>query len=149
MANSPAPTGHVPSTSPESTDQRELSILVYSDNSDTRAAVRLAVGHRPATDLPVVSWIECATAPAVLATADARYLDLIILDGEATPAGGLGLCKQLKDEIYPCPPVLVLTGRPQDAWLTAWSRADAAVPQPLDPVAVAETVAGLARHTQG
>jgi hypothetical protein len=41
--------------------------------------------------------------------------------------------------------VLVLTGRPQDAWLATWSRADFAVPHPLDPVAVAEAVAGLAR----
>ena len=72
-----------------------------------------------------------------------------MLDGEAVPAGGLGLCKQLKDEIFECPPILVLTGRPQDAWLAAWSRADAAVPHPLDPVAVAEAVAGLARRRLG
>lgn len=147
MASSPAPTGHVPSTSAGSTDQRKLSVLLYSDDSDTRAAVRLAVGNRPAADLPAVSWTECATAPAVLAMADTEYLDLIIVDAEAVPAGGLGLCKQLKDEIFQCPPILVLTGRPQDAWLTAWSRADAAVPHPLDPVAVAETVADLARRT--
>ena len=58
---------------------------------------------------------------------------LAILDGEAVPAGGLGICRQVKDEIYQCPPVLVLTGRPQDAWLATWSRADAAVPMPVDP----------------
>jgi hypothetical protein len=45
--------------------------------------------------------------------------------------------------------VLLLTGRAQDAWLAAWSRADAAVPQPLDPVAVAEALAGLARRRIG
>ena len=38
------------------------------------------------------------------------------------------------------------TGRPQDAWLATWSRADAAVPHPLDPGALAEAVAGLARR---
>lgn len=146
MASNPAPAGHDPSTPPAFTDQAELAVLVYSDDADTRAAVRLAVGRRPAADLPTVSWTECATAPAVLASADAENLDMIILDGEAVPAGGLGLCKQLKDEIVGCPPILVLTGRPQDAWLTAWSRADAAVPHPLDPVAVAEAVAGLARR---
>jgi DNA-binding response OmpR family regulator len=80
---------------------------------------------------------------------DAGDFDVLVLDGEAVPAGGLGLCKQLKDEIYGCPPILVLTGRPQDAWLAAWSRADAAVPHPLDPVAVAEAVAGLARRWLG
>ena len=36
--------------------------------------------------------------------------------------------------------VLVLTGRPQDAWLATWSRADAAVPHPIDPLLLAEAV---------
>ena len=43
---------------------------------------------------------------------DKGGIDLAILDGEAVPAGGMGICRQLKDEIYQCPPVLVLTGRP-------------------------------------
>ena len=76
---------------------------------------------------------------------DAGGIDLAILDGEAVPAGGMGIAKQLKDEIYQCPPVLVLTGRPQDAWLATWSRAEAAVPHPLDPIQLAETVVALLR----
>jgi CheY-like chemotaxis protein len=147
MASSPAPTGHHPSVVQQ--ERQELSILLYSNDADTRAAVRMAVGRRPTADLPAVTWTECATQAAVLAAVDAGQIDVLVLDGEAAPAGGLGLCKQLKDEIYRCPPVLVLTGRPQDAWLAAWSRADAAVPHPLDPVAVAEAVAGLARHRLG
>ncbi|HET7822643.1 MAG TPA: hypothetical protein VFL10_14060, partial [Ornithinibacter sp.] len=62
-----------------------------------------------------------------------------------TPAGGLGLCRQLKNEIFDCPPILVLTGRPQDGWLAGWSLADDAVSHPLDPIAVSEAIAGLAR----
>ena len=54
-------------------------------------------------------------------------IDLAILDGEATPTGGMGIAKQLKDELAVCPPILVLTGRPDDAWLANWSRAEAAV----------------------
>lgn len=123
-----------------------LSVLLYSDDADTREAVRLAVGRRPAADLPAVTWTECATAPALIEAVEAGGLDLLILDGEAVPAGGMGLCRQLKDEIYECPPVLVLIGRPDDAWLATWSRADGVVPHPLDPVAVAEAVAELARQ---
>ncbi|HEX2805713.1 MAG TPA: hypothetical protein VHN80_06050 [Kineosporiaceae bacterium] len=126
-----------------------LSVLLYSSNANTREQVRLAVGRRPAADLPPVTWLECATEDAVIAAVDAGGLDVLILDGEAAPAGGMGLCKQLKDEIYNCPPVLVLTGRPQDAWLATWSRADFAVPHPLDPVAVVEAVALLARRRIG
>jgi CheY-like chemotaxis protein len=123
-----------------------LSLLLYSDDVDTRAAVRLAIGRRVSSELPEVEWTECATQAAVLAAVDGGGFDVLVLDGEAAPSGGLGLCKQLKDELYRCPPVLVLTGRPQDAWLATWSRADAAVPHPLDPGALAEAVAGLARR---
>jgi DNA-binding response OmpR family regulator len=60
----------------------------------------------------------------------------VSLDGEATPSGGMGLCRQLKDEIYNCPPVLVLVGRVDDRWLATWSQADAVVAHPIDPRAV-------------
>jgi DNA-binding response OmpR family regulator len=93
----------------------------------------------------VTSWRECATAPAVIEAAESGAFDLLVLDGEAAPVGGLGLCRQLKNEIFECPPVLVLTGRPQDGWLAAWSQADLAVPHPLDPIALAAAVAELAR----
>lgn len=125
--------------------QPRLRVLVYSDNADTRSAVRMAVGRRPASDVPRVEWLECATPAAVVSAMDQRRVDLAILDGEASPIGGLGLCRQLKSEIYRCPPVLVLLGRPQDSWLAAWSLADNAVLHPLDPAAVAAAVAELAR----
>ena len=130
----------------EITSEREprLRVLLYSSNANTREAVRMAIGRRPAADLPVVEWVECATQPAVISNVDAGGLDVLILDGEAAPSGGMGLCRQLKNEIYRCPPVLVLTGRPQDAWLAAWSLADAVVPHPLDPFALAEALAALA-----
>jgi DNA-binding response OmpR family regulator len=129
-----------------STPESTMTVLVYSDDRTTREKVRLAVGRRPAADLPQVEFLECATAPAVLKALDAGGVDVVVLDGEAAPVGGLGLARQIKDEIYRCPPVLVLIGRPQDAWLATWSRAEAAVPHPLDPVAVASAVADLMRR---
>jgi DNA-binding response OmpR family regulator len=126
-----------------------MTVLVYSDDRTTREKVKAAVGRRPAADLPRVEFLECATGPAVLKALDAGVADVVVLDGEAVPTGGLGLARQLKDEIYKCPPVLVLIGRPQDAWLATWSRAEAAVPHPLDPVAVATAVARLMRERMG
>jgi hypothetical protein len=122
-----------------------LKVLVYSDDVNTRQQVMLALGSRPHPDLPELEYVEVATEPVVIANMDAGHIDLAILDGEAVPAGGLGIAKQLKDEIYDCPPVLVLTGRPQDAWLATWSRAEAACPHPLDPVQLAESVISLLR----
>ena len=122
-----------------------LKVLVYSDDVDTRQQVILALGKRPHPDLPEAEYVEVATEPVVLQQMDSGTVDLAILDGEAVPAGGMGIAKQLKDEIYRCPPLLVLTGRPQDAWLATWSRADGAVPHPIDPIQLAETVVALLR----
>jgi DNA-binding response OmpR family regulator len=123
-----------------------MCILVYSDDLNIRNAVRLALGRRPAPELPSVEILECATEPAVLAAMDGGGIDVAVLDGEAAPAGGMGVCRQLKDEIYRCPPILVLIGRAQDGWLATWSRADAVVAHPLDPIAVADSVASLMRR---
>ena len=129
-------------------DTRTLTVLVYSDNVDTRTQVRMAVGRRPAPDVPRVEWVECATPAAVVSAMDSGSVDLAVLDGESSPLGGLGLTRQLKSEIYRCPPILVLIGRPQDSWLAAWSLADNAVSHPLDPAGVADAVAELARGLQ-
>jgi DNA-binding response OmpR family regulator len=126
--------------------ERPLKVLVYSDDRTTRESVRMALGKRPAADLPVLEYVECATEPAVIKTMDKGGIDLAILDGEAVPAGGMGIARQLKDEIFQCPPVLVITGRPQDAWLATWSRAEAAVSHPIDPVRLAEVTADLLRQ---
>ncbi|TAK71050.1 MAG: hypothetical protein EPO13_00705 [Actinomycetota bacterium] len=125
---------------------RTLTVLVYSDDVTVREHVRLSLGRRPAAELPAVSYVECATEPALIRRMDAGGIDVAILDGEAVPAGGMGICRQLKDEIFRCPPILVLTGRPQDAWLATWSRADAVVPHPIDPLSLAEATASLLRR---
>lgn len=121
-----------------------LTILLYASNRLTREDVRLALGRKVAADLPPVSVVEVATQPAVVAAMDEGGIDLAILDGEAVP-GGMGLCRQLKDEVVRCPPVLVLTGRPDDAWLATWSRADGVVPHPVDPFRLPGVVADLLR----
>ena len=122
---------------------RTLTVLVYSDDRGTRADVRRALGRRPAAGLPLLQYVECATEPAVIARMDRGGIDLAILDGEAVPAGGMGICRQLKDEIYRCLPILVLIGRRDDAWLATWSRADAVVAHPLDPHRLAAAAADL------
>ena len=131
---------------PARTPDPTLRVLVYSDDRTTRQQVMTALGKRPAADLPALEYVEVATEPVVIRQADAGRFDLLILDGEATPAGGMGICRQLKDEIYRCPPILVLVGRPQDTWLATWSRADGVVGHPIDAVALADRVTSLLRR---
>ncbi|GIH70963.1 response regulator transcription factor [Sphaerimonospora thailandensis] len=123
-----------------------MRVLVYSDDAGTREKVRLAIGRRPAADVPLVEVVECATQPAVVRYLDSGDIDVAVLDGEAVPAGGMGVSRQAKDEVHDCPPIVLLIARRDDRWLANWSRADAVVAQPLDPVVLAETVADLLRR---
>jgi DNA-binding response OmpR family regulator len=125
-------------------DEELLTILLYASDGATRENVRLTLGRKVAADLPSVRVLEVATQPALITAMDAGGIDLAILDGEAVP-GGMGLCRQLKDEILRCPPILVLIGRADDAWLATWSRADGAVSHPVDPVRLPAAVAELLR----
>lgn len=133
-------------STPSSPTDEQVTVLVYSSDAGTREKVRMSLGRRPAADLPRVRILECATHHAVVRAVDDGGVDLCVLDGEAVPAGGMGLCRQLKDEVYQCPPVVVLVGRVQDNWLAAWSRAEAAVPHPIDPLVLARTAADLLRR---
>jgi DNA-binding response OmpR family regulator len=122
---------------------RAPRVLLYSDDVDTRAQVRLAVGRRLTRGGPDIEWVEVATHPMVVQAADAGGLDLLILDAEAAKSGGMGLCRQLKHEVFRCPPVLLLIGRPQDAWLASWSLADEVLSHPIDPVELQRVVARM------
>ena len=125
-----------------------LRILLFSDDRTVREEVRLTLGRKVARDLPEIEMFEVATGPALLRTLDASTnYDLIILDAEAQPHGGMGLGYQIKDEYPNCPPVLLLVARVADAWLATWSRAEAISPYPVDPLQLPEQVAALLRST--
>lgn len=127
------------------TDHRQR-ILVFSHRPEVRDTIMGAVGRRPATDLPTVTYVEASGVADVLAEMDAGNVDLAILDGEAQPTGGIGLCRQLKHEITACPPIAVAVQRADDRWLATWSQADAVLVHPLDPLASAETIAEVLRR---
>ena len=129
----------------------KLRIALYSDDSATRAAIKSALGSKIATDLPEIEVLEFATGAALRLYMDQRGSDgklraeLLILDGEATPEGGMGMARQFKDELFQCPPIMVVIARATDSWLAAWSRAEASVMHPIDPFTIAKTAADLIR----
>ena len=122
-----------------------LRILVFSHRPEIREAIITAVGYRPATDLGRVDYLETGTIEDVLFVVDNEHVDLAILDGEAQPTGGMGVSRQLKNELADCPPIVVSVRRRDDRWLATWSQADAVIVHPLDPLAAAETVAEVLR----
>lgn len=125
--------------------EKVVRVLAYSHSAATRSSIRQAIGRRPASDVGPVEMTECATEPALFRRLEEATVDIMVLDGEAQPAGGMGVCRQAKDEIYDCPPVVLIIGRPDDGWLATWSGADAVVSHPIDPPALAAAVADLMR----
>lgn len=118
-----------------------VDVLLYSDDATTRKLVIDSVGRRAARGLPKIRWDETATAAAVVEKVENGEYALLVLDGEAAKAGGMALCRQLKQEIFECPRAVVLTGRPQDEWLARWSEADESVPAPFDALQLQTAVA--------
>ncbi|MGO4956466.1 response regulator [Luteococcus sp. Sow4_B9] len=135
--------------SDQTRSERTLKVLLYSDDRSTRDQVRLALGRRVAADLPEIEVFDTATAPAVVKAVEDGAFDVLILDGEAVPLGGMGLGRQLKEELDDCPPILLLVARTADAWLATWSKADAVETHPIDPIRLPEAVASLARRRLG
>ncbi len=126
-----------------------LKIALYSDDSSVRETVKKALGSQLDKDLPKHTIKEFATAPALRSFVDSgNVVDLYILDGEAVPEGGLGVAKQLKDEVFNCGVVIVLVGRKSDAWLAGWSRAEGVITHPIDPFTLAQTVAEIFRKAR-
>ena len=122
------------------------TVIIYSDDSSVRRAITLAISPKPAADLAAITIKEFATGPALRSYLDeGNAADLLILDGEAVPEGGMGIARQVKDEIFNCPPTLVIIGRQTDAWLANWSKADGTLLHPIEPLETANQVAKLLR----
>ncbi|WP_127501247.1 hypothetical protein [Actinoplanes solisilvae] len=122
----------------------QYTVLLYSDDPAVRDRIRLAIGVRPAADLQVefadaTTWEDCRDL------LDKYEIDLMVLDGEAAPAGGLGIARQTKDEYATPPPTCVVLARAADRWLAAYAQVDQTLVAPLDPVTTGQTVAAMLR----
>ncbi len=124
----------------EETDMKVV-VLVYSDDRNVRRDVIDALG--PTLGGLELEVRETATPAAVLTELDKEDIDCCVFDGEATPLGGMGLSKQIRDEYDPCPPVLLLIARPVDSWLATWSRAEAVCLYPIDPLTLSKQIEDL------
>jgi DNA-binding response OmpR family regulator len=125
-------------------DAETSTVLLYSDDLKVRDRIRLAIGPRPAADL-AIEFVDASTWEECRRLLDEYEIDLMILDGEATPAGGLGIARQTKDEYADPPPICVVIARAADRWLAAFAQVDATLVYPLDPVTTGQTIAGMLR----
>ncbi len=126
---------------------QSFTILLYSDKPEVRDRIRQAIGVRPAAGV-TVKYEDAATYDDCIKLVDRTQIDLLILDGEAQPAGGLGIARQLRDEVDDCPPICVVIARTADRWLAAYAKVDATLVHPLDPMTTGRTVAEILRTTR-
>ena len=125
-----------------STSTHEYAVLLYSHDQTVIEQMRSAIGDEPAEGVRI-EYAVAGDYDDAVALLDEYEVDLVLLDGEAQPAGGLGIARQLRDEFDEPPALAVVVARAADQWLAAWSRADAVLMHPLDPVTTAETVVDL------
>lgn len=126
---------------------RLCTVLLYSDDPKVRDRMRLAVGTRPAPGLEI-EFVEAADYAGCVRLVDDYEIDLLLLDGEASPGGGLGIARQIKDDRDDAPPTCVVLARAADRWLAAYAEVDATLTHPLDPVTTGTTVAELLWRTR-
>jgi len=119
------------------------TVLVYTREESVRDQVRLALGRSPAAGIEDVTYLMADEHGQVVRAVEEGLADLLVLDGEAWPSGGLGVCRELKNSDIGCPPAVVLIARRDDRWLAKWSQADAVMMHPIDPWEFARTAVTL------
>jgi DNA-binding response OmpR family regulator len=123
---------------------RVHTVLLYSDDQRVRDRMRLAIGTRPASDVRV-EFVEASDYNECVRLVDDYEIDLMVLDGEAAPGGGLGIARQIKDDRPDAPPTCLVIARAADRWLAAYAQVDGTLQHPLDPIETGRTVAALLR----
>jgi DNA-binding LytR/AlgR family response regulator len=130
------------SHSADDSTQPVATVLVYASQPATRERIMTALGRSSVPGLEL-EFVEASRGADVVKRLDVGDIDLAILDGEAAPTGGMGLARQLKDEVDAPPPVLLIVGRRDDAWLATWSRAESVIAHPIDAMQIAQAVSAL------
>jgi DNA-binding response OmpR family regulator len=125
-----------------STSTAEYAVLLYSHRPAVIEQMRSAIGEEPVEGVKI-EYAVAGDYDDAVALIDKYAIDLVLLDGEAQPAGGLGIARQLRDEFEEPPILAVVVARAADRWLAAWARADAVLMHPLNPVTTGQTVVDL------
>jgi DNA-binding response OmpR family regulator len=125
-------------------DVQTFTVLLYSDDPQVRDRIRLAIGTRPAADQRV-EFTDASTWEDCRRLLDDYVIDLMVLDGEASPAGGIGIARQTKDEYKDPPPTCVVIARPADRWLAAYAQVDMTLVHPLDPMTTGRSISAMLR----
>jgi CheY-like chemotaxis protein len=123
-----------------------MKMLLVSSDPAVREMMKLAVGgvRRSGDARGPVEFLEATDGVQGIARAWRHMPEIVVADEITSRAGAFALAKELKAAQQPFPGmVIILLDRSQDAWLAAWSGADAWFVKPVNPFDLADTVAAF------
>lgn len=121
-----------------------MKALFISPDPALREQLRVGVGSVERRSGERWEYLEAPDGILGLRLAWRELPDLVVADEIASGAGGFAVAKDLLGAAEPFRGSIVLIlARAQDEWLARWSGADAWMTKPVDPFALADTVAEL------
>ncbi len=127
-----------------------MKVLLVSDDPASREVMRIAVGSAERLLVEPFQFAEAANGVQGLRSAWRVAPDVVVAEETASRMGAFALSRDLRGAADPyAGGIIILLDRAQDAWLAKWSGADAWFTKPIDPFALADTVATLIRARAG
>jgi DNA-binding response OmpR family regulator len=121
-----------------------VRILLVSSDPKVRETMGLVVRGVARSTGEVPEFVEASDGVRALKMASHRPFDVVVADEITSRAGAFAVARDLKGVAGPSRVrVLVFLERVQDAWLAAWSGADAWFLKPVNPFEVAEAIGGF------
>lgn len=117
-----------------------LVVIAEKDPHDLEAL-------RAAFQAPDCDVLAAFDGTVALALAREHSPDAVVLSSSLGQLGGLATSREVKTSVQqgelPDPKIVVLFEREADAWLAGWSRCDAWLVKPVNPLDVADLVREL------
>lgn len=125
-----------------------IRVLVVSADPAERARASSALQRREGVEV-----VEVSDARQAHREVNSSDLDVLVIDGDMRPEGGQSVLYEVRAAAEyrgtKAPPAIVLMGREQDRWLSAWAGARDAIVKPVDSFDLARRVLDLAGETGG
>jgi DNA-binding response OmpR family regulator len=123
---------------------RAVDVLLVSPDVQSRDLMALAVRSIERRVGEELRFRAARNGDIGLTAAMRDRPDVIVMDEIASRAGAFSMTKTLRDDADPYTgTILILLERKHDAWLAAWSGADAWFVKPFDPFEVADRLMEL------
>jgi len=121
-----------------------VKALVISADPALASQLRIAISGLERQTGEPWSYLEARNGIEGLRLAWRELPDVVVADEIASGAGAFAVARDLKGAAEPFRgAVVIVLARAQDEWLARWSGADAWLVKPVDPFALADTVADL------